>query len=501
MVSIFNLFKSKPQIEYREKIVEKVVYQRSYNAAKIDRLNEDFRVSMARINEDIRNSLTNLRGRSRQSAQNNDYYIRYLDLYVSYIIGSQGFTLVNRGKDDNGKADKEGNNKVERAWKEFGKKKNFSFNKRETFFSFQKRACYGFARDGEVFIRIHKGVKNGYGVAFSIIDPDFLDETYNVDAQGMKNGNHISQGIEFDSMGNAIRYHFTDPKLMNQNYGGTPRGGEKIIVDASDIIHWFNKVEVNQIRGFPPAQNLLLALHGLSELNDSEMVSFRAGSCKMGFIQQKFPSEETNGFDGKTKDANGNYIDEIQAGLIEKLDANEEFIGYNPDHKSGNWETFSKGILRSAASGCGFPYPLLANDYSGLSQDGVALMVADARDYAISMQNICVGDLIDPIYETVYPYMFFKVALPYGKIDKFSDHEFRGRAFKSLRPLEDAKSMEIFVNNAIASRTKYNRDLNLDIDDTFAELEYEEEMAKDTKVPLRNQGGTTAHNINDGGTV
>lgn len=501
MVSILSLFKSEPRVIYKRsppKIVEKIVYQKSFNAAKIDRLNEDFRVAMARINEDIKNSLTNLRGRSRTSAENNDYYKRYLALYVSYVIGPQGFTLVGRAKNANDSVDKKGNNLVERAWKEYGKKKYFSYNKKETFYSLQHRCCYQFARDGEVLIRIHRGVKNKYGIAFSVIDADFLDETYNVKANEYGQGNKICQGIEIDSREQVVGYWLTVGNNTTDLFGNIIKGGEKEFVKADEIIHWYNKVEVNQYRGFPPGQNLLLSLHGLSELNESEMVSYRAGSCKMGFKQQKFPSEETAGFNPSA--GNGSNIDEIQAGLIETLGPNEEFIGYNPDHKSGNWETFSRGILRSAASGCGFPYPLLSNDYSGLSQDAVTLMINDAREYAISQQNICVDDFIDEIYNVAYPYIFFKVPLPYSRIDKFEDHEFRGRAFKALRPLDDMQSMEIAVNNGLGSRTKYNRDLNLDIEDTFSELENEEIMAKDAKFPLRNQGGTTEHNINSGAT-
>jgi len=495
-MNLFSLFKSKPKEEIKPevKIVEKIIYQKSFNSAKIDRLNEDFLVAIARINEDIRNSLSNLRGRSRTSAQNNDYYIRYLDLYTSYLIGAQGFTLVCKGKDNNGEIDRSGNKAVEKGWKDFGKKTSFSRNKRETFFSFQYRAAYTFARDGEVFVRIHKGksAKNKYGISYSFIDADYLDESYNVESSSMRNGNRICQGIELDMFDTVVGYWFTEvPETIN-NYGTVPKGGIKSFVPADEIIHWYNKVQMNQYRGFPPGQNLLISLHGLSELNESEMVSFRAASCKMGFKQQKFPSEEAIDFVGG---ADNRDYDELQPGVIEKLGYNEEFIGFNPDHKSGNWETFSKGILRSASSGCGFPYALISNDYEGLSGDAVRVMILDAREYAIGKQNLMKDELIDPIYESAYPYFFFSVSLPYNKIDKFSDHDFRGRAFQALRPLEEANAMKILWDCGGDSRTDYMRTLNKDIDDIFSELGYEEELSVFYGIPLRNQGGYSELNM------
>lgn len=493
---IWPFKKSEPKVIIKE--IEKKVYVKGFNAAKIDRLNEDFRIAVAKINEDIRNSLTNLRGRSRTLSQNNDYYIRALNLWCNYVVGPQGQTLVSRVKDSNGKNDKDAMSKIEMAWKDFCKKKNFTLNKRLTFHSFQHYCAYSFARDGEVFIEIIEGADNKHGITFQVIDPDFLDEADNVDL--LDNGNHVCQGIEIDRAGNVVGYRFKDPSEVISNYGIIPKGGKKIFKSADKIIHWYNKIECNQYRGFPVFQNLLIALFGLSELNESEMISFRAASCKMGFIEQEFP-DEFSGF-GNVKDGDGNYIDEIQAGLVQKLNRGEKFVGYNPDHKSGNWETFSRGILRSAASGSGFPYCLLSNDYTGMDADSIRLQMNDARDFAITKQKQMCDDLIDPIFESWLPFGLLTqtIPLPLSKIDKFSDREFRGRPFQSLRPLEEAQANQIMWENGGNSRTNYHRGLNLDTDDIFAELGYEEELSSYYNIPLRNQGGTMADNIGKGDT-
>ena len=497
MIWPFNL-KSEPKVIIKE--VEKIVYKRSFNAAKIDRLNQDFVSAVAKINEDIRGSLTNLRGRSRTLAQNNDYYIRALSLWCNYVVGPQGQTLVSRIRDLNGEQDKTANILVESGWKDFCKKKNFTLNNQQTFHSFQAQCAYTFARDGEVFIRKIKGKEYKHGMTLQVIDADFLDETYYNDK--LNNGNQIYQGIEIDPIGNIIGYHFNDPKeVKNNTYMGLNKGGKRKFYGADEIIHWFNKVESNQYRGFPVFQNLLIALFGLSELNESEMVAFRAASCKMGFIEQEFPDENLSAGFGTVEDENGNTIDEIQAGLVQKLNRGEKFVGYNPDHKSGNWETFSRGILRSAASGSGFPYCLIANDYSGMDADSVRLQINDVRDFAVTKQRLMCDDLIDPIFEDWLPLSIIsdEIKLPIAKIDKFMEHEFRGRPFQALRPLEEAQANQIMWDTGGNSRTNYHRGLNLDTDDIFSELGHEEDLSQFYKIPLRNQGGTSADNIGKGG--
>jgi len=222
----------------------------------------------------------------------------------------------------------------------------------------------------------------------------------------------------------------------------------------------------------------------------------------MVFIEQEFPNVNITSGYGTLEDANGNTIDEIQAGLVQKLNRGEKFVGYNPDHKSGNWETFSRGILRSAASGSGFPYCLFSNDYSGMDADSVRLQINDVRDFAVSKQKMMVDDLIDPIFEEWLPLALLteSVKLPLNKIDKFSDHEFRGRPFQSLRPLEEAQANQIMWENGGNSSTNDHHGLNLDTDDIFSELGYEEELSAYFKIPLRNQGGTASDNLGKGAT-
>lgn len=500
-MNLFSFLKPKIKEVIKEKIVYKNMSHKNFDSARFDRLTLDFLESMQQINDDIKNSLTKLRGRSRTLAQNDDYYKRCLQLWVSYIVGPKGLTLVCKSKNNDNKDDKSANDQIERDFKRFCNKKYFSKDKSLSFLSAQNYEEYCFARDGETFTRIHRGVKNEYGVAFSFIDPEFLDETYCVnDFKGGK----ISQGIQFDGEGSIVGYWFNDPKGYSKNSTtpANPKSLEKVFIPADQIIHRFNQVEPNQIRGFPVFQNIMLSLFALSKLNESEMVNYRYSSCKMATIESDFPDEINMPSVGETNTSGSPYyrMDMLEPGIVEELEMGKHLNLLSPDHKTGNWDLFSKGILRSASSGSGFPYCLISNDYSGLNSDVVRLIINDARDFAMANQCLFACDWADHIYDEflLFSLLSNKINLPISKIEKYREHEFRGRTFQSLRPLEDQQALALAVEHGNGSRTEHFRGLNLNVDDVFAELGHEEDLSRQFGVPIRNQGGTTSHNLGAG---
>lgn len=495
-MSFIDYFKPKPII--KEVIKEKIVYKqkRGFDSARFDRLTADFIQAVESLNKDIGSDLTAMRNRSRNLYKSNDYYKRCVELYVKYVIGPQGITLVNRAKDERGEDDKNANDKIEKDFRIFGKKNNFTLNKTDSFYSFQEFLARCKARDGETFTRKHKHIKTKYGIAYSYIDPELLDEKYNVDQ--LPNGNYIAQGIEFDKSNNIVMYHFNDPKNTNKSYYHSQISKEKIKIPADEIIHDFNKVEPNQIRGFPKFQGIMLALFGLASLNESEMVNYRYSSCKVATIEQDFPDEnQVAGYSGEPTDITGKTLDNLEPGEVWTLNQGEHLNFTSPDHKTGNWDLFQKGILRSVSSGSDLPYCLVANDYAGMDENSIRLQRNDVIDFAMKEQNLFIENWGDQVYDDFIKFSLLKqtTGLPFSKIEKFSEHEFRGRSFQPLNPLQEAQANKINWENAGNSRTNYHRSLNQDTYDIFSELGNEEKLSRQFKISIRNQGGTAADNV------
>lgn len=484
-------YKKLPPINPIKEVVEFESYKRSFNAATFNRLNNDFKAAVARINDDIRGSLTKLRGRSRTAAQNQNYYIRFLDWFKINVVGSQGFTLVSKVKDDNGKPDNDARNKIEKEWQEFCKPEFFTLSKQSSFFTFMLNTANVLARDGEVFVRIIRGVDTKFGITFQNIPADFLDEN---DNRTLDNGNVIVCGKEYTRSGEVVAYHFNEQTMTVSPTGVLTRSANKVIYKASEIIHLYNKVEEDQVRGFPQAQQLLISLHALEELNQSELVSHRVSSCKVAFFSTPVGEEA---YKGNKKDANGIFIDQLSPGSM--YDVGQKTVSsFNPDHQSGDHALFTKTILKSMSSGCGISYPSLSNDIEGIQPNAMRAGIISERDYAKIWQRIIIEQLLDLMFIHWLKFYLLKGVpdMPYRKFDKFKEHVFRPRSWTWINPKEDMETNEIALNNGLDDRDNILSGLNRERDDVFEKLGEEETLSRDVyKFPLRNQGGTTQHNL------
>lgn len=489
MINIWPFNNSKKEIKI-ESIKPKNSYKRSFNAALVNRLNEDFKSNIASINADIYSSLSKIRARSRNLSLNNDYYIKFLNLYLNNVIGGQGFTLVSRVRDDNGKIDKNACDQIEKAWNKFCMSSNFSANKQDSFHRTMTILGTSYPRDGEFFLRLIYGFNNEFGFTTQILLPEYLDETYNED---LSNGNYIRSAIEYNSWGEPVAYHFTE-KNKNENINSVyiAKFGNKIRISADEIIHLYNKKEGGQCRGYPFAQQALIKLHMIDGTEDAELVSRRASACKMGFVSKKDNGE----YNGDAEDSDGNKILEMEAGIIERLDAGDEFMPFDPSHSGDGNALFVKLLLKGISAGSDISYQSLSNDFEGVSKEALRLIESKERDRFKLEQRYIIDDLICVVFnEWLKISLTLKIInLPISKIDKFKEHIIRPRSFDPIDASEYMQNASD-IANGLDSRTNILSKKNMEIEDIFNELGDEETSSQESGFPLRNQGGTTSHNL------
>jgi capsid protein len=121
---------------------EQPTRRRGYDAARVNNLTWGWATGILAVNDEIHRSLQNLRGRSRELANNNDYVKKYLTLCKTHIVGPQGIDLqVQTPNADLNKS-------VETAWWHWGK--NPDVTGQLTWLSIQRLVIETIARDGEV---------------------------------------------------------------------------------------------------------------------------------------------------------------------------------------------------------------------------------------------------------------------------------------------------------------------------------------------------------------
>src|SRR5205085_1505061 len=107
------------------------------------------------------------------------------------------FTQKIFGDTNDGEVDAPANKQLIDLYGDFGKPENFTTRKKYSRRDLDRLILSRLVFDGEVILRKVRGFPaNDYSFAWQLIDPDYLDQNLNRQAD---NGNIIKMGIELDS--------------------------------------------------------------------------------------------------------------------------------------------------------------------------------------------------------------------------------------------------------------------------------------------------------------
>lgn len=321
--------------------------------------------------------------RSREQWANNDYAMAFQRLIRQNVVGPIGVTMQAKATTPRGKLDKDVNPALEADWCEWGEKGNCEVTGKMTWREVQALAIETAARDGEYIMRLVYGADAGpHGFAVQFIDPQRLPVWHDV---ARYNGGFIRHGIEFNSYGRPVAYHFTSTSEADPTYY-MHSGRGFVRVPAAEIIHEFVVEMVGQRRGLPWTRTTLKRLRNINGFEDAAVQNARAGASKMGFIQYR-----------------DNYGPEMEEGEelniqaeplhFQELPEGAEFKEFNPQFPSDT-APFVKSQLRGAASGMGVPYNELANDLEGVNFSSIRQLTLDAREHYKELQQWMIDGLV-----------------------------------------------------------------------------------------------------------
>ena len=453
----FSLFKKR----------KKKIARRAYAGAKADRLTNSWVATNESINDDLRSGGLVLRNRARDLSLNNDYIRKWLDLVVANTVGAKGITLQVKTRTTKGKLDEKTNRIIEQKWKQWQQPEHCSSDGRNTWFEAQRLFIISAARDGEVLIRI---IRDGshFGLKLQFLDINRLDETYNVH---LKNGNVINMGIEIDPIGKPVAYHLLTNSTTPYSHGG--RSFERI--PSEDMIHAFKAERPEQIRGATWMASVMSTLHHLDSYLESEMVGARIAASKMGF----YTSEAGDSFVGD-EDVAGNLVSDAEPGSFEQLPAGTSFTTFDPQHPSSAFKDFTKCVLRSVAGGLSISYSSLSSDLEGVSFSSIRTGVLEERDQWRQNQQWMIDHFLNRVYKEWLSMVLLNGALrfTFADYEKLSAIHWQPRGWDWVDPLKDARANQEAVLAGTKTASEVIAASGNDIEDVYAQLQYEQELAK-----------------------
>lgn len=444
---------------------------RMFDGAKQDRLTGDWISHPVTAEWLIRQHQRILVARSREQAVNNDYAKAFIRMCRQNIVGPKGVTLQAQSRDESGKLDTLANQAIEAAWEKWSHRDSCDVAGRQSWRQLQASAVVSAVKDGEFMLRKIYGADAGpIGFALQVLDPQRCHPQF--DQYDLPDGRFIRAGIEFNSYGRPIAYHFTVTKESDSFYNYSYAGQHYHRIPAEEIIHGFLPEMVGQKRGLPWMATGLFRLKQLAGFENAAVVNARIGASKMGIIQWK----EGRGpeFD---EDEQLNFEMNAEPGEFPVLPEGAELSKWDPQFPSNEFATFNKAMLRGIAAGFGVLYNNLASDLEGVNFSSIRQGTLDEREHWKEMQEWLIESLIQPVFEAWLPRALLGGhiavkgrALKPERIDRYAVVSWQARRWAWIDPRADVDAAIAAKNQLLLSPGQIIRESGRDPSDVWREI-------------------------------
>lgn len=497
---MMRIFSKKPRAEKTRKQSGFAV--RGFAAVETDRLLAGWRWDGGYTPSEISVGLEALRAKSRDMAKNNEHFKNWLRSNATNIIG-EGFALKSTPHDIiKGKQvlDQDAAKIIEYHWWKFCTWRDqdthqtyFDYTGNKTESEMDRMNVKSWKRDGEYFIQIMRNVANPYGIAFRVLRPDWCDHLHNIEDTGR--GTLIHAGVEKDIVSRRpVAYWFrTIPKNA---YDFSQRGVPLVRIPASDIIHGFTQEEEGQPRGIPAAHAVLVKLKMIEEFDKAELTAARDEACTVGSYEAQDDNADESGLvdllDTGNRQVASALTQSKRPGEYEILPRGYKLNLHTPQHPNREVTAFKKSMHRDVATGWGVEYSCLFNDWAGVSFSSVRAGTIAERDMWIVEQNEYISQC-KQVQFLAWLRSFLSLAasgnLPISKIDKFSEHVFRGRRWTWVDPMRDMNAAVIAVANKWRTNTDIAAEMGSDYRDNVEMAKFEQSVVsgdKSAEIPALN---------------
>ncbi len=481
-MSILDFFKKKPQGQKAQYVT---IRPQNYAAAQNSNLTFNWTNYKYTSDQIIKKYFTKLVARSCEQCMNNPYATRFLSLLENNVIGENGIMLQAQAKDINGQLDTAANDAQEKAWKEWGHAKNCDVTGKLNFIAMQKLIIKTIAREGEALIRIVKGNNAGnWGFSLQLIDARRLDVNYNKD---LDNGHFIRFGIEFNPYGRPLKYFI---KKYDEDLAGQTIYGDKYYeIPAEEIIHAFITQYVDQKRGLPWFSTTLLRMNMLNGFEEAAVEHARAGACQMGFIVNDDP-DAYNEEDDSAEDISI----EATPASFQLLPPGFDVKKFDPNYPNGEFDTFTKAMLRGVAVGLNAGYSDISGDLSSVNFSSLRQGILDTREVWKGLQEWFKSTVTERIHEEWLKYSLLASKIPCKggylkpeRIEKYKDVTWTMRRWSWVDPVKDVNAATASVLNGFRSRSDVIREQGRDPEEVWNEIEKENEVIRNKDILVKNE--------------
>ena len=290
---------------------------------------------------------------SRDMMRNTPLALRAQQVISNNVVGDGIIWKVNGGTDRRKKA-------LQKALKKHFDTTAIDADGRSNLYGLQRLALNAVTADGEVLIRRRRrSARDALALPFQIevLEIDHLDTARDGLMTGVPDGNMVREGIEFNAIGQRVAYW-----LFPEHPGTTRRMARSFTsrrVAASEIIHIYRQDRPKQMRGVSWFAPVALALQDLADGQDAQIMRQKIAACFAAF--RIAPEADYAAATTETADVAG--LATLVPGRIQNLAPGEDIRFSAPPAVDG-YDTFTRLVLQTVASGMGITYEALSGDLS-----------------------------------------------------------------------------------------------------------------------------------------
>ena len=462
---------------------------RGYAGAAHNRLTADWSPSTSTGDSEIRYDIESLRSRARDLEIRDPLTKRGLCVLEENVLKiGCGYSFQNLATNPDRTPDFLANQKIADAWLEWTKPENCTLNGEDSFAEVLRLALRSCARDGGILIdKVIGPDVNEFGFALRMLEIDHLDINHN--SVTTRQGNKITMGIEKDAMGKTVAYHILRNHPGDLIFGASPR--DRIRIPASELVHYFVKERVSQCVGVPWFAPSMMRLHHLAHYEESEIIASREGANKGVFFKPTGPTDYQGddevgiGADGQTEKT-GAKLSQSEPGTSEILPVGWEAIPYDPTHPTQQYGDFTTHAKLGISAGFNMSYATLVGDLTKVSFSSIRAGSVAERQAFMKIQAHQIVHLVEPIFRAwlEMAILIGKVNLPMSKFAQFHKPYFRGKRWDWVDPEKDLQAKKLELELGLRPRASIIDEgtSELDLEETFTQLAYEEKLAKEKKL-------------------
>lgn len=463
-----------------------------YAAAKQNRLS-GFTIGSSNVNDIITASSPALRSRARQLVRDFPYLARAVRVIVDYSVGT-GIVFQSKVKDSRGKPNKKLITKIEDAVKWWMDEADAAGKLH--YYEMMRLAKRQDIEAGEFLIAKTYPRNNNLYIpyALQIYEADWLTSskdnysTGGIDIAAAPGTKETRNGIEYEKLtGRVTGYWFKDP-----NYGGA-----EVYVPAADVVHGFETLRPQQMRGITQFAAGIMIANDISSYLDTEIDTAKMAAKYLAFVYTEHAAER-QAINGFTDTQTGQKIEEIENAIIEYLRPNEKIELAQSNRPGTTFQPFTRLLLTMLSIATNVPCELLTGDYSNLNFSTAKIV---RNDFAQQLRPISIRHIRQfemPTIRTAIDMavMSGKLILPgYWQNPRvYWDAEYQPPGMDAVDPLREAKSQIESIEYLLKSPQEVARARGRDYEEILDEISLARQMAQERGLEFREAGTSVKGN-------